>query len=153
MQYVYSSPIGKLGIISDGDFITGIRFEEDIEGETDGTCEAIDICVQQLDEYFAGRRRFFDLPLYMKGTDFQKTAWDALLQIEYGGTATYGHIAAKIGKPKACRAVGGANNKNPIPVIVPCHRVVGANGKMVGYAGGLWRKEWLLAHELEDVYT
>ena len=104
-------------------------------------------CKKQLEEYFAGKRKTFDLPLVPKGTEFQQKVWKALQEIPYGETRTYGEIAAAIGNPKAARAVGMANNKNPIGIIIPCHRVVGANGKLVGYAGGMEKKEFLL--ELE----
>jgi methylated-DNA-[protein]-cysteine S-methyltransferase len=101
----------------------------------------------QLGEYFAGERRDFDLPLRPRGTDFQQRVWQALLEIPYGTTRSYGWIAAEIGVPGAARAVGLANGQNPVSIIVPCHRVVGANGSLTGYGGGLPAKQWLLAHE------
>jgi methylated-DNA-[protein]-cysteine S-methyltransferase len=103
--------------------------------------------VCQLDEYFAGRRQCFDLPLAPAGTPFQQTVWKALQQIPYGETCSYGDIARRIGKPRAGRAVGGANHQNPIPVIIPCHRVIGADGSLTGYGGGLTIKEKLLKLE------
>ena len=103
---------------------------------------------QELSEYFAGNRKEFDIPLNPKGTDFQKSVWNALCTIPYGKTMSYGQVAAQIGNPKASRAVGMANNKNPIPILIPCHRVIGANGKLVGYGGGIWMKQKLL--ELEQ---
>ena len=103
--------------------------------------------VKQLDEYFAGRRKEFNLPLSMKGTAFQKKVWAALQEIPYGETRSYGDIAKAIGKPKAARAVGMANNRNPVSIIVPCHRVIGSNGSLVGYGGGLKAKEFLLKLE------
>lgn len=106
--------------------------------------------VREMKEYFAGRRRTFDLPLYMEGTDFQKRVWNALLQIPYGETRSYGEMAAMIGNRKACRAVGMANNRNPLMILVPCHRVIGADGSLVGYGGGLHIKEWLLALERKN---
>ena len=102
---------------------------------------------QQLAEYFAGQRQAFDLPLRMQGTPFQQKVWAALREIPYGETRSYGQIAAQVGNPKASRAVGMANNRNPIAIIVPCHRVIGANGSLTGYAGGLSVKEELLALE------
>lgn len=102
---------------------------------------------KQLREYFAGNRREFDLPICLHGTDFQKKVWNVLQSIPYGETLSYGEVAAKIGNPKASRAVGGANNKNPIMIIVPCHRVIGADGSLVGFGGGLPAKEYLLALE------
>lgn len=102
---------------------------------------------RQLTEYLAGTRETFDVPISMRGTSFQKKVWEQLLQIPYGETATYGEIAARIGNPKACRAVGMANHHNPISIIVPCHRVIGADGRLTGYGGGLPIKEKLLALE------
>ncbi len=101
----------------------------------------------QLTEYEQGKRKVFDLALHLKGTDFQKLVWNALLAIPFGETRTYQEIAVQIGRPKALRAVGGACNRNPIGIIVPCHRVIGKNGNLTGYAGGLWYKELLLKHE------
>jgi len=103
--------------------------------------------VDQLDEYFTGMRYAFDLPLDLQGSEFQLEAWNALQTIPFGETRTYGQIAKAIGQPRAARAVGLANNQNPIPIIVPCHRVIGANGKLTGYGGGIHRKKWLLQHE------
>lgn len=104
-------------------------------------------CARQLREYFLGERRCFDLPLDMKGTEFEKQVWQELLNVPYGKTASYKEIAGAVGRPAAARAVGAANGKNPIAVIVPCHRVIGHDGRLVGYGGGLWRKKWLLEHE------
>jgi methylated-DNA-[protein]-cysteine S-methyltransferase len=106
-----------------------------------------------LDEYFAGRRWRFDLPLSLDGTVFQRAVWAALRQIPYGQTASYGDIAARVGNPKAVRAVGGANNRNPVAIIVPCHRVIGHGGSLVGYGGGLDTKRWLLDHERLYAWT
>lgn len=102
---------------------------------------------EQLAGYFDGERRVFDLPLHPKGTPFQERVWKALLEIPYGEVRSYIDLARAVGNPKAVRAVGGANGSNPISIIVPCHRVIGADGSIVGYGGGLERKEWLLAHE------
>lgn len=101
----------------------------------------------QLGEYFTGGRRTFDIPLAPRGTSFQRAVWNALLAIPYGATVSYGELAFRIGKPSAVRAVGAANGANPIPVIIPCHRVIGANGSLTGYGGGIERKQWLLALE------
>ncbi len=100
-----------------------------------------------MDEYFNKKRKKFDLPLQPQGTNFQKAVWDALLEVPYGTTVSYFDIAKKVDNPKAVRAAGGANGKNPITIIIPCHRIIGSNGKLVGYGGGLWRKKWLLQHE------
>ena len=101
----------------------------------------------QLLEYFAGRRKAFDVPLAPKGTPFQLAVWNALLEVPYGETVTYAELARRIGRPAAVRAVGAANGANPIPVIIPCHRVIGSNGTLTGYGGGIERKQWLLALE------
>lgn len=151
--YFYNTEIGKIGIADNGKEITNLYFNEDPQPkdakikETDLLKEA----AQQLKEYFSGVRKNFNLPLMPEGTEFQQTVWKALQQIPYGKTFTYGEIAKKIGNPKACRAVGMANNKNPIAIIIPCHRVIGANGKLVGYAGGLEVKEHLLSIEKANV--
>ncbi len=110
-----------------------------------------DIAYSQLLEYFEGKRKLFDLPLIMIGTDFRKKVWQALCDIPYGQTRSYKQIAEAIGNPKASRAVGLANNKNPIAIVVPCHRVIGSNGKLVGYAGGLDLKQNLLKMEQENI--
>ena len=147
--FFYDTPVGKLCIGEENDSITRVTWskvpQEYIQEET----ELILNCKIQLEEYFAGNRKQFDLPLAPKGTDFQKRVWKALTDIPYGETRTYGEIATAVGSPKAARAVGMANNKNPIGIIVPCHRVVGADGKLVGYAGGMEKKEWLLNLEQE----
>ena len=103
--------------------------------------------VEELTAYFAGAFQAFSIPLSPRGTAFQQAVWQALMDIPYGQTATYGEIAARIGNPKACRAVGMANNRNPLPIVIPCHRVIGGSGKLVGYGGGLPVKEWLLKLE------
>lgn len=145
--FFYETPVGKLYIGEENGFIVRCTWskipQEYILEETELILE----CKKQLEEYFAGKRKIFDLPLAPKGTEFQQKVWKALQEIPYGETRTYGEIAAAIGNPKAARAVGMANNKNPIGIIIPCHRVVGANGKLVGYAGGMEKKEFLL--ELE----
>ena len=104
-------------------------------------------CIRQLDEYFKGKRMTFDLPLIISGTDFQKKVWNELKKIPFGKTASYKEIALKAGNIKAVRAIGNANNKNKISLIIPCHRVIGSDGKLSGYAGGVKRKKWLLEHE------
>ena len=149
MNYCYmDSPVGRLLIVEDAGAITNVEFDkEPPEGVQMGNSALLDECKRQLEEYFAGERREFDLPLSMKGTPFQMACWQALQEIPYGETRSYADIARRIGRPKACRAVGGANHVNPISIIVPCHRVIGAGGSLVGYGGGLSRKEYLL--ELE----
>lgn len=143
------SPIGKVAVKASDKGVTYIGFADDVASSdiSSPTSDIIDEALRQLDEYFAGSRKTFDLPLDLNGTEFQIACWKALLDIPYGKTASYGEIASVTGHPRAARAVGGANNKNPISIVVPCHRVIGANGKLVGYGGGMWRKEWLLEHE------
>jgi len=145
---IYDAPIGKMIIISDGESIIEIdhiNHDEPITSNPDKLCQ---LATKQLDEYFAGTRFEFDLPLKAtKGTDFQKAAWRALTTIPYGETISYGEQAKRMNNPKAVRAVGGANGKNPFSIVVPCHRVIGANGTLTGYTGGMNRKEWLLDFE------
>ena len=115
--------------------------------------DVIQRAMGQLDEYFTGSRMTFDIPLHLCGTEFQKRVWLSLPYIPYGETRSYGEIAAAIGNPKACRAIGGANHNNPIMIMIPCHRVIGANGSMTGYGGGLPVKEYLLELEQKNCLT
>jgi methylated-DNA-[protein]-cysteine S-methyltransferase len=119
--------------------------------DKDDMPEALNEACCQLDEYFKGKRQSFDLRLSLKGTEFQRRVWNELMSIPYGKTVTYRDIAIKLGNPHAVRAVGNANGKNPVSIIVPCHRVIGSSGKLTGYAGGLERKAWLLKHEKENI--
>lgn len=141
--FIYETRVGKITIINENDCVTGVLFGERPFGEMKET-PLIRKTYGQLCEYFDGKRKVFDIPLNFKGTDFQKKVWQALTTIPYGKTWSYKELAVAIGNEKACRAVGMANNKNPIAIIVPCHRVVGANGKLVGYAAGLDVKQILL---------
>ena len=153
----YDSPIGRLTIIieaRDGaDALTMLGFVCDGQPKDAVVCgqdnhpPLIAKTIKQLDEYFAGTRTDFDLPLSLQGTDFQKSVWQALRQVPFGKTESYGQLAKRIGKPKAARAVGSANNKNPIALIIPCHRIIGAKGALVGYRGGLEAKTALLQLE------
>ena len=139
------SPIGTLGLCAREGHLVRIVF-----GGVQATDYIDNVLLEtkrQLEEYFAGERREFDVPVDMEGTVFQKKVWRALIEIPYGEVRSYSEIAEKIGSPKAVRAVGMANHVNPIPVIVPCHRVVGKNGSLTGYAGGLEMKKWLLEME------
>ena len=145
--FFYETPVGKLCIGEEDGVIVRTTWSKIPTEYVLEETELILQCKMQLDEYFRGERKTFDLPLAPKGTDFQKKVWNALQKIPYGETRTYGEIAAAVGNPKGARAVGMANNKNPIGIIIPCHRVVGANGKLVGYAGGMDKKEWLLQLE------
>jgi methylated-DNA-[protein]-cysteine S-methyltransferase len=144
----FQSPVGTLKIITDDNHLLGLDFvNNDLQAIEPPVSILAQACVQQLVEYFDHTRQSFDLPLSPKGTNFQKLAWTALQTIPYGQTTSYGDQAKKIGNTKAVRAIGHANSKNPIAIIIPCHRVIGKNGKLTGYAGELWRKEWLLKHE------
>jgi methylated-DNA-[protein]-cysteine S-methyltransferase len=149
-QYCYyQSPLGKLLLIGNEGILEALHFPNAPEQEAIGADWQYDETVfnevlQQLAEYFAGKRQVFDLKIIPKGTDFQKSVWQELQKIPFGKTASYGEIAERIGNPKACRAVGMANNKNPIPIIVPCHRVIGKNGSLIGFGGGLDLKRQLL---------
>src|ERR1700730_17371053 len=149
----FESPIGRLLLTSDGTALTGLYMEpsrkaQSIDGWIQDEAEAlISATVRQLTEYFAGTRRDFDLPLRLQGTTFQTRVWRELTVIPYGQTWSYGQLAHRIDKPSASRAVGLANGRNPISILVPCHRVIGADGSLTGYGGGLERKRWLLAHE------
>lgn len=147
--FYYDTPVGKIGIADNGDFVTGLFFGESYrpQGAQEKETSLIKKTARQLREYFEGIRTGFDVPVALQGTEFQTAVWKALLDIPYGQTRTYGQIAAAIGRPKAFRAVGMANNRNPVSIIVPCHRVIGASGKLVGYGGGLGVKEYLLTLE------
>jgi methylated-DNA-[protein]-cysteine S-methyltransferase len=145
----YVSPIGCIEIQSVNAEIVALHFCE-AQQATEGKSEALKKCLLQLDEYFAGKRKDFDLPLHPTGTSFQQKVWDALREIPYGKTVSYADIALKTGNPKSMRAVGAACGKNPLWLVVPCHRVIGANGSLTGYAGGIERKQWLLAHEAKN---
>jgi len=149
----FESPIGRLVLTSDGTALTALYPEQSRKALStdgwadDGTAEPLVLARSQLHEYFAGTRRTFDLPLRLAGTAFQQRVWRGLQEIAYGETSSYGQLARRIGKPGASRAVGLANGRNPISIVVPCHRVIGADGSLTGYGGGLERKQWLLAHE------
>lgn len=151
--FFYPTDIGKIGIEENGAAITKLYFsrEDALLTAVLNETELLKKAGTQLQEYFAGKRKSFDLPLAPEGTPFQPKVWKALLEIPYGETRSYGDIARNIGQEKASRAVGMANNKNPIAIIIPCHRVVGSNGKLVGYAGGLDIKEQLLNLEKQSV--
>lgn len=149
----HTTPVGEYVLtVDDDDALTGLyRLDqkhlppEGLWGEFDETAGAE--VVTQLDEYFAGTRRNFDLPLAAPGTGFQHAVWEALMQIPYAHTTTYGELAASLGRPTASRAVGGATGRNRVSIIVPCHRLVGSSGHLIGYAGGAETKQLLLDHE------
>jgi methylated-DNA-[protein]-cysteine S-methyltransferase len=150
----YRSPIGVLKIKSIPGFISDILFYADDPAKEQPAATTVENdltvtnCIQQLDEYFAGKRKQFDLPLKQTGTDFQQHVWAELLNIPYGQTISYLELSKKISNIKAIRACGTANGRNHLAILVPCHRVIGSNGKLVGYSGELWRKKWLLLHEV-----
>lgn len=152
----YTSPIGVLQIKNSGNAITELGFTDKENKPMTGKTGIIPgqslspvqkKAVQQLDDYFSGKLFQFNLNLAQKGTDFQQQVWNELVKIRYGRTTSYLALSKSIGNEKAIRAVGTANGRNNIAIIVPCHRVIGSNGSLVGYGGGLWRKHWLLEHE------
>jgi len=143
----YSSAIGVIEIKGSTSGIVSVDFVTEPVENTLGTPAFFRPWIKQFREYFQGKRNAFSLPLQVQGTEFEKKVWGALQEIPYGTTQSYGDIARKIGHEKAFRAVGNANNKNRIAIIIPCHRVIGSDGSLTGYASGLWRKEWLLGHE------
>ena len=140
----YDSPIGILKIAEDDQGITEVSFQEEIGADQREGSLYLQETQRQLEEYFAGIRRSFDVPLSLKGTEFQKKVWHALKEIPYGHTACYQEVAAMIGNEKASRAIGNANHHNPVVIIVPCHRVINADGSIGGYGGGIERKKYLL---------
>lgn len=143
----YKSPIGIIEIKAVDDLIISVEFANDDSYKVNENSKILEKALKQLDLYFKGDLKAFDVNMFLDGTEFQKKVWNELTKIPYGEIVTYKDIAKSIGNEKAVRAVGNANNKNKIPIIIPCHRVIGSNGKLIGYAGELWRKEWLLKHE------
>lgn len=146
------SPVGTLTLAANEEGLHAIEFPRnrhpaDREGWTPGDHRVLYLAARQLDAYFAAKRRDFDLPLAPRGTDFQRTVWMALAGIGYGETISYAQLAQRVGKPTAMRAVGAANGRNPLPIVLPCHRVIGADGALTGFGGGLPTKQFLL--ELE----
>ena len=144
------TPIGELAVLSSAKAVKAVIFGKPPENIPCGHTNPGDMSVKEFEEYFKGKRRTFDVPIDPDGTPFQKSVWKALLAIPYGETRSYKDIAEAIGNPKAARAVGMANNRNPIPIIIPCHRVIGADGSLVGYGGGLGIKKFLLTLEKKN---
>ena len=145
----YKSPLGFLKIGATEHYVNEITFvdnEDDIVPSTQPS-DLLNQCVEQLIEYFNGNRRKFELPVHQTGTEFQEKVWGELLNINFGRTINYMDLAKRLGNPKAIRAAASTNGKNQICIVIPCHRVIGTNMTLVGYAGGLWRKKWLLNHE------
>ena len=143
----YNSPLGSIEIKGTENFISEVNFVIDEYESSQDLPDLLMECKKELQEYFEGRRREFSLKVKPEGTPFQKKVWKQLLKIKYGDTTSYLNLSKKLRDEKAIRAVGHANGKNPVAIIIPCHRVIGATGKLTGYAGGLWRKQWLLEHE------
>jgi methylated-DNA-[protein]-cysteine S-methyltransferase len=151
----YESPVGSLTLVAGHAGLRAVIWPHgrlDRVGLAGGTltpgdAPALDIAAEQLDEYFAGSRTTFDVPLDLHGTPFQLAAWRALAEIPYGATRTYSEQAARVGRPTAVRAIGAANGRNPVSIVLPCHRVIGSDGSLTGFGGGLEAKEWLLAFE------
>ncbi|KOS63593.1 methylated-DNA--[protein]-cysteine S-methyltransferase [Lysinibacillus agricola] len=152
----YHSPIGIVEIVGSDTEIYSIMFSEQdqiVNAPQKETPQVLLECQQQLHEYFIGERHEFTFSYAFEGTSFQKEVWTALTSVVYGETATYKETAVSIGNEKAVRAVGSANGKNKLSIVVPCHRIIGSNGTLTGYAGGMWRKEWLLQHEKSNSKT
>ena len=149
-QKIIKTPIGDICILEENNKIIGLTLDNEKYCYTEKNTEILNETEKQLNEYFWGKRKKFNVPINPKGTEFQKQVWNELLKIPYGQTVTYKRIAQKIEKPNAARAVGMANHNNPIAIIVPCHRVVGSNSKLVGYAFGLEKKQFLL--DLENKF-
>lgn len=147
-EYLMGSPIGCLHLKATEDALVELSFlEENINQKSKPSSGIIDRAIEQLKQYFEGDRTAFDLPLDPDGTEFQLQVWDLLKEIPFGTTTTYSRLSQKMGNPKAIRAIGKANGQNPIPIIIPCHRVIGANNNLIGYSGGIENKRWLLKHE------
>ena len=148
MEEAYiSTPLGMAHITGDSNGVQSISVLDDYEGKTEQIPKSLKDVAKQLYEYFQGHRKEFSLKLNPQGTNFQKSVWEALVEIPYGKTVSYMDLSKKLGDIKAIRAVAAANGKNPIWIIIPCHRVIGSDGSLTGYAGGLHRKKWLLDHE------
>jgi len=143
----YKTPLGTAKIVGNENGIQSVAVLDKDVPTSKEVHECLQECVTQLDQYFSGERTYFDLKLNPQGTDFQKKVWDELLNIPFNKTRTYLEQSKAFGDVKAIRAIASANGKNPIWIIIPCHRVIGSDGSLTGYAGGIWRKKWLLAHE------
>ena len=157
----FTAPFGVLTVVGSDLGIRYVMFNNDahpkpierLQISDSEIHDSVKDAITQLDEYFNGSRRDFELPLDLKGTEFQVAAWNALAEIPYGRTASYGQQAASIGRPKAVRAIGGANGRNPVAIVLPCHRIVGADGSLTGFGGGIEVKKWLLDHEQSILHS
>jgi methylated-DNA-[protein]-cysteine S-methyltransferase len=148
MPVIYhNTPIGFARIEDADGYISSVKAYEIAGDDATEATPVLQLAAQQLDEYFAGERQIFDFPIRQKGTNFQQEVWKGLCDIEYGKTISYAQQSKRMQNPLAIRAIASANGKNDLWIIVPCHRVIGSDGSLTGYAGGLWRKKWLLAHE------
>jgi len=152
-EVFYNSPIGTIQIIGNEEGIVSVLFIEESIADSSNTPINLKDCVLQLDEYFKGKRINFDVKLQLIGTNFQKSVWQELQNIPFGKTTSYLEQSKKMNNVLAIRAIASANGKNPISILIPCHRVIGSDGSMTGYAGGLWRKKWLLEHESPSLQT
>jgi methylated-DNA-[protein]-cysteine S-methyltransferase len=146
-ECIINSPLGFTKIVGDGQGIASVTVLNSEEKVTDIIPQELEDCVDQLKEYFQGERQQFNFQINPKGTEFQKRVWQKLLSIPFGKTASYLELSKQLGDVKAIRAVANANGKNPLWIVVPCHRIIGSDGSLTGYAGGLQRKQWLLEHE------
>ncbi|MGZ3763478.1 MAG: methylated-DNA--[protein]-cysteine S-methyltransferase [Mucilaginibacter sp.] len=143
----HRTPIGTVRITEENNSISAVHFmNDDVQPESPET-PLLKLAVQQLDEYFAGDRKVFDLPINQTGSDFQQEVWQCLLTIDYGKTISYAQQSKLMNNPLAIRAIAASNGKNHLAIVVPCHRVIGSDGSLTGYASGVWRKKWLLEHE------
>jgi len=147
----FHSPLGIIKIEATSEKITSIRFLDSIPGHHIQETKLLNESIRQLLEYFNKARQNFFLPYETEGTEFQKQVWDRVAEIKYAGRATYKDIARAANSPNACRAVGNAVSANPLPIIIPCHRIIGSHGRLGGFSSGLWRKEWLLEHEQNNM--
>jgi methylated-DNA-[protein]-cysteine S-methyltransferase len=150
--HIIPTPVGPLTIIGDKQAINTLTFKEGITPSHESLPDSMLLCIEELEAYFAGGLQQFTFPIAQPGTEFQQTVWQQLTTIPYGQTISYLQLAQRINNPKSIRAVGTTNGRNRIAIVVPCHRVIGSNGALTGYAGGLWRKKWLLEHEMKQKF-
>ena len=148
----YFSPIGWITLSGNDEGLISLKFEDTMPDDKPLLTPMADECIRQLDEYFKGKRKSFDFRYQLQGTGFQKKVWDEILKISYGHTSSYLAIAKAVGDKMSVRAVGNANAKNPLALVVPCHRIIGNHGDLVGYGGGIWRKRWLLDFESNQLH-
>lgn len=155
MPFIFhDTPLGPARITETDGFISGVSASDRIPQDDENRCTPLlQQATKEIDEYFAGTRQVFDIPIKQAGTPFQQQVWDELLKIPYGKTISYTQQSERMNNPLAIRAIAAANGKNNLWIVVPCHRVIGANGELVGYAGGKWRKQWLLEHEAKVAGT